>query len=356
MTEESSVNSHLTLVVTTTGMTQVLTSSGPSGSAFYFHCAVIVIGVVGVATNGLILYAMLASKQHEKNVLIFHQNVFDFVSCLFLAIWFSIRLGRFHLTGSGGYWLCTLALSGVFVASALTGSVINLAMVTVERYLIIVHAVWSKTKIKKWMIYSAMAFAWIGPIIYNLARVFPTTTVKHGVCIAYVFSDPIGEQIDFYYHIFSYYVLILLIFIVCYWRILVVIRRQARVMAGHGVSGSSGAQAQIQNNVIKTMLYVSVFYAISWLPNNTYAFLLNMPTNNTAPVAIYYNVVTLIPFLYICANPFVYATKFNPVKQVLLQLIPCKKTTEQANANVSVGLGRGRRGTGIMAATTATNT
>ena len=231
-------------------------------------------------------------------------------------------------------------------------------MVTVERYLRVVHPVWSKTKIKKWMIYSAMAFAWIGPIIYSVARMFPTTAVRHGRCLAYFFYESeAGKLIAFYYHIFSYYVLILLIFIVCYWRILVVIRRQARVMAGHGVFGSSGAQAQMQNNVIKTMLYVSVFYALSWLPRYTYAFLQHMPMaiNNTAPVASYY-LVTIIAFLYICANPFVYATKFNPVKQVLLQLIPCKKTTEQANANVSTGLGRGRRGTGIMAATAATNT
>jgi len=114
-------------------------------------------------------------------------------------------------------------------------------------------------------------------------------------------------------------------------------------MAGHGVSGSSGAQAQIQNNVIKTMLYVSVFYALSWLPRYTYAFLQYMAVNKTALGASYY-VVTIIAFLYICANPFVYATKFNPVKQVLLQLIPCKKTTEQAKENVNIGLGRGRRG------------
>ena len=31
-------------------------------------------------------------------------------------------------------------------------------------------------------------------------------------------------------------------------------------------------------------------------------------------------------FFYICANPFVYAVKFDPVKRVLLGLVPCKKT------------------------------
>jgi len=42
---------------------------------------------------------------------------------------------------------------------------------------------------------------------------------------------------------------------VCYWRMLLVIRRQAQVMASHSVAGSNTAQAQshhIQTNVIKT--------------------------------------------------------------------------------------------------------
>jgi len=37
----------------------------------------VIIGVVGTATNGLVLYAMIASNQHKKQLLIFNQNIFD---------------------------------------------------------------------------------------------------------------------------------------------------------------------------------------------------------------------------------------------------------------------------------------
>jgi len=43
----------------------VVTSSS-RGIEFYFQCAVVVIGVVGTAANALILYALVASKQHKK--------------------------------------------------------------------------------------------------------------------------------------------------------------------------------------------------------------------------------------------------------------------------------------------------
>jgi len=35
--------------------------------------------------------------------------------------------------------------------------------------------------------------------------------------------------------------------------------------------------------------------------------------------------------LYQCINPFIYATNFDPVKRVLLRLIPCQNTVEPVN-------------------------
>ena len=62
-----------------------MTSSSSRGVRFYFECAVLVIGIVGTAANGVVLYAMVASKQHQKQVLIFNQNLLDFFSCFSLA-------------------------------------------------------------------------------------------------------------------------------------------------------------------------------------------------------------------------------------------------------------------------------
>ena len=54
-----------------------MTSSTTSGADFYFQLPVVIIGVVGAAANALILYAMIASNQHKKQLLIFNQNIFD---------------------------------------------------------------------------------------------------------------------------------------------------------------------------------------------------------------------------------------------------------------------------------------
>ena len=307
-----------------------MTPSSSHGAEFYFQCAVIIIGVVGIATNALILYALVASKQHKRHALIVNQNALDLFSSFFMVVTYSLKLCNIHLTGSVGYWLCTLILSESLIWCGTYGSVISLACITIERYLKVVHPVWSKNKLRNWMIYSAVAFSWIGSFVYNAPPLFLTTAVIDGVCYPYAFwENEAGKIIYVTWSFVSFYVIILWIFIFCYWRILIVIRRQSRVMASHNTTGPSATQTinnQIQANIIKTMIFVSAFYAISWLPHNVFMFL-NMDLNVIAANGTYYS-TTCIAFLYTCTNPFVYALKFDPVKQVLLRLILCKKTSE----------------------------
>jgi len=309
-----------------------MTSLSLPGVAFFLCCAM---GVVGTATNGLVLYAMVASKQHKKQVLIFNQNVLDLFTCISIVVSNSLKFSRVQLSGSLGYLLCTLLLSDCLTWIFATGSNFNLASVTVERYLKVVHSAWSKTKLRKWIIYSAGAFAWIGALLYHATLAFSTTDVIDGQCYVYTFwQSDTANAFELFYNFVTFYVVIILIFIFCYWRILTVIHRQASVMAGHAAAGPiTAAQTQtqaqynqIQSNVAKTMVFVCAFHAISWLP--IYIYMLNVRLNINQALVPYYYVALMFAYLYMCTNPFFYATKFDPVRKVLLRLNPCKKTTE----------------------------
>ena len=323
-------------------------SSSPSGSSlFYFQWALLVIGVVGTVTNALILYALVASKQHKKHVLIVNQNALDVFASFFTIIIYSLKLCNIRLTGSTGYLLCTLMLSEGPIYCGFIGSSINLAIVSIERYLKIVHHTWSKKHLRKWMIYSAAAFAWIGPIIYMFVLAFATTRVIDGVCYPHTFwVNKMAAVANTIFGFLSFYVIILLIFIFCYWRILAVIRHQASVMAGHGASGGSSANQfhynYIETSVLKTMILVSVLYAITWLPNYVGMLLMNLNPKLTF-LSVSYLVSLMMSFLYTSINPFIYATKLDPVKEILLRMIPCKKISEEATENV----GTARAGTAM---------
>ena len=283
--ETSTTESHLSVVMTTDQheMTQTtgVTSSSSRGAAFYFDCFVVVIGIIGTAANGLVLYALIASRQHRKHALIVNQNALDLYSCLFLVITYGVKLADIPLNGSLGYYLCNLIINQSLVWCGVCGAFVNLSVISIERYLKVVHAVWSKTKLRKWMIYSAMAFAWISGFVHQIPVAFESSAVINGACLGYVMwkSPSTGMAYGIFYFL-SGYVSVLTISIFCYGNVLLAIRRQARVMASHSAAGSSTAQThqsnRIQTNVIKTMLLVCAFYAIAWLPENIYFFLISL--------------------------------------------------------------------------------
>jgi len=73
--------------------------------------------------------------------------------------------------------------------------------------------------------------------------------------------------------------------------------------------------------VIKTMLLVCAFYAGAWLPVNIY-YTLGIFDPELSLVDARYYVCMFVAFSYISANPFIYATKFDVVRKVLIDMIP----------------------------------
>jgi len=172
--------------------------------------------------------------------------------------------------------------------------------------------------------------------------VFSTTCVVNGICRPFTFFE--NKSVMFFHYIWyflSFYIIILVIFIFCYGRILIVIRRQAKVMASHNTSQSSTTRTQtnqMQTTVIKTMIFVSALYAVLWSPYYILILMLKLsPSINFAQQSVYigYDVSIFCAYLYTCINPFIYATKFQPVNQILRRMIPWKKSIKQANQNVA---------------------
>jgi len=191
-----------------------MTSSSSEGAGLYVYCALLVITMVGTAANGLVLYGLIASKQHKKHVLILNQNMLDLVNCLFLSVDFSLRLCDVFLSGILEDWRCVVLFGAAGAWGAYVGSMINLAAISIERYLKIVHHAWAKKRLRKWMIYSAVAFAWIGGIVLTAAVNIPTFGVVEGVCYTHrVFKSQASEVAFWVWEFLYFYVIILLIFV-----------------------------------------------------------------------------------------------------------------------------------------------
>jgi len=186
------------------------------------------------------------------------------------------------------------------------------------------------------MLYLVAIFAWIGGYVIVGGVTIHTTVVMNGICYTLVFfkSQAAKNAYGIWYFV-SFYVILLLIFVFCYWRILITIRRQGSVMAGHLAAGSSATQSQlkhIQSKIVKTMMLVSLLFIVAYTPGFVFSLLKNVHSKFTIRV-VGYHVIVVIGFLYNCANPFIYATNFDPVNRVLLSLIPCKKNQQPSESS-----------------------
>jgi len=81
-----------------------------------------------------------------------------------------------------------------------------------------------------------------------------STSIGSSVFAARLRADVIWESevsmvVHAVWNVVFFYAVVLCVFVVCYWRILVTIRRQARVMAAHSGAASSNA-SQAQSNQI----------------------------------------------------------------------------------------------------------
>jgi len=94
------------------------------------------------------------------------------------------------------------------------------------------------------------------------------------------------------------------------------------------------------------MVLVCAFYAVTRLSTNIYVIVLVVDPHVTLVDGRFYASVSLT-FVYSSTNPFIYATKFDPVRQVLRGMILCKKNSLQTIDGGFASSGTGSRATRV---------
>ena len=302
----------------------------------YSQFAVIGIALIGTAANAMVLYALIVhnareTKKRVVNLLIINQNLLDLCCCLFAVIIAAMRVSNIYLTGALGYILCSIFISANAAYCMFNASIINLMALTVERYLKVVYPFWSKKNFKRWMIYAAIVFSWVAGILSVGPVGFATSIVVEGTCLGFQLFFEIDEIKAGYgtWSFLSFSLLPVVFFVYCYGHIVVVMRKQIRVMAGHNVEGSAQSASHAQSkrikwNIIKTMIIVSAFFVVCWFPHNVYIMVVDNVLKSSE-LTIGYIVTLFLPYINISLNPFIYAIKHEGVRQIFARMIICRK-------------------------------
>jgi len=159
------------VTVATVRLAMTKTNTSETSDSVYFESLVLLMATVGTVANGIVFYIILVINrkklsQNSANKLILNQTALDLFSCLFLFVTYSMKLVLQNSNWS--YWPCVFIGSEMILWIGLDGSAMSLCVITLERYVKIVHSVQHRKHAKEWMIYVGIAFSWMDGLANNV--------------------------------------------------------------------------------------------------------------------------------------------------------------------------------------------
>ncbi|XP_071963305.1 kappa-type opioid receptor-like [Antedon mediterranea] len=280
-----------------------------------FYC---IVSSFGCLINGFAIFIILHLKNWKSstNLLIFHQSIIDLVTSLLSLCLFLDPKIMTHLPNSefGADLICKIWSSKYLFWSSIYASTGNLVVLTIDRYISVIHPVKYgilKEKARKKLLL-ILLIPWICGFGIQMLWLI-AHTVKDGKCTLTWPKNGVKEATGI-----LAFVYILLIPITTMIFVYVKIFRLLRRPVGEDLSS---ALSDKQISIIKTLVVVSVIYAICWIPD-IIAFMISTLSGKIHATGKAIYITTFITLINMCVNPIIYTFQYNDFKEGVQRYFP----------------------------------
>lgn len=303
------------------------TTADDSGSnQIDMRAVMMVIGTVGLLGNGFVIYVIFSFKGLRKktdNLFIINQSALDLMVAVLLIGDATTRFVEGYnsgLKGLAGEVYCRLWLSGVLQWSMLVSSTYNLIMITIERYLMVVHPFHHKVAFTRKKAIIIMVAVWMIGIGYEFLSGIPTTVVVDGVCIPFSnFPSPDWQKAYGFITITVAFFVPTIVHPVLYGHMVVVMRKRASNL-GNQSSTDGQRLSRTQRNLLKTSAIITICFFLCWSWNQMAFFFFNLGVNYDMTSSFHLFTIIAVNF-NCCINPFVYVVKYEEFKRAARKLV-----------------------------------
>ena len=188
-------------------------------------------GVLGLLGNLFVVIVIVGfTKMHKKftNMYVVNQSIIDGISSLILIAQMLSHNVKVTLTAHQplSEIYCRAWSSQGLLWGCYTASIYNIVVLTIERYLKIVHPVFHKVFFTLRKAKALLTFVWLFGISFQYAYLAPTATVINNRCLPLVNWPNISTRdLVGYVTFMVQYFLPVLIFITAYWKMLRALKR-----------------------------------------------------------------------------------------------------------------------------------
>ena len=264
----------------------------------------------------LVILWKKAKAKHIRNNFVINQCVMDaLASVALLLTWANISpfLNITLVEGSWNSWaICRFWISNIFLWPFLMVSTSNLIIVTVERYVKVVHPLYHKVSFNKTKEKILLVIPWVFGIMFGASILLNSTKLEGNTCLINVFPSKLVYYIVGTSVFMFQLVVPLATFMFCYLKMFWVLSKRNAVFP-QGASTTSGHEGQesrnkkAQKNVIITLSVVALAYVICWIWNSMLFIMVNYgvfsPTVFGQP---FHHFSVCMIYLNCCINPFIY--------------------------------------------------
>ncbi len=303
----------------------------------------VVIGSLGMLGNFIVACVILRShtlRATITNVLIVNQSLIDF-SVSFFIVAISVIPDLPSNADQRAHdifcrlWKTNLPIWGLFVSSTY-----NLVTVTLERYVALVYPMIHKRRCSRTTVYIIITIVWLFGPGFNAAYMIPVAGLVDGdVCTVHSeYPSLVIQRFVGILTVMVQYVIPLFLIIFAYTRIVLVLRRDLKMTktSRNDVTSDTREKRMLtaSQNVIKTLLIVSVSFVACWSPNQIYYTMYNWGFKADFNSTFYHFTVVAV-FINCCVNPFIYSFKYEQFQQELIRQVRCRKSPRPTSPMVS---------------------
>jgi hypothetical protein len=311
--------------------------SSDYSSNFLSQKFLIVACIIALLVNAMVLAVLISDRSLLKsttNVFICSQTFTDSLACVALSV--NMFLQMYQSSGGiqtfGQRLQCWLFDSSNITMTCVYASQAGLVIITIERYIKVVHPIIHRNCFRPWMIKLGIILPWMNGIIIWFIPNAAMTSVVNGFCSALARNSVPGKIFITTGAIWQVPIPIAT-FIFCYWKIVMVIR-QKRAVTPHAVVVISSSTAmttssmreqdehspkqhkmtQAQASVIKTMITVTLCFTLCWSPvmicNTLYLY------HPTQAVARVLQPLGFVAYINMLLNPVIYSCHLSVVSRI----------------------------------------
>ncbi|XP_022081074.1 histamine H2 receptor-like [Acanthaster planci] len=297
-----------------------------------------IIAVLGIAGNFLVCLVLLRvpSLRSQTSNFLVHLALVDLVVCIWAV--------PFHLfphapDPSPGFWgdlKCRLYSSKFPLWTTAQVSICSLVTVNLERYIAIVHPIKYKNIYTPRNTAIMIGTCWAVGIITNSYTFYVYGNDEYGRCSFFGWPTKGFQVVLGLWNFTSYYLAPFAFMVLTQWKVIKTLKVQARTLKEKRERKVSTVrksdnckmwQVYAAQELEKTLLIVSVTYAICWAPNQFIFVVFNLSPDPSIVDfgSVYYHITVILAVANSCLNPIIYTMKNRPFRRGIRKVFSCRR-------------------------------